>query len=123
LQERLEREHDLSLIMTAPTVIYTCTKTNGTVEEVSNPSALPDIAVRESIAEPYVKMEVITPSEYNGQLMQLCESRRGAGAMRVLLVVFHTPLCCIVGGSTLQVSTRVPVQAPVRTCSTCCLKE
>lgn len=78
LQERLEREHDLALIMTAPTVVYHCKRTNGKMEEVSNPSALPDISVRESISEPFVKMEVITPSEYNGPLMELCQQRRGA---------------------------------------------
>lgn len=78
MQERLEREHNLSLIMSAPTVVYRCTTTDGVTEEVSNPAALPDVSVRESIAEPFVKMEVITPSGYNGALMELCQQRRGA---------------------------------------------
>jgi translation elongation factor EF-4 len=64
--------------MTAPTVVYRCTKTNGEVEEVSNPAVLPDVAVRQSISEPIVKMEIITPAEYNGPLMELCQQRRGA---------------------------------------------
>jgi hypothetical protein len=85
-QERLEREHNLSLIMSAPTVVYRCTRSNGDTEEVSNPSALPDASVRETIAEPFVKMDIITPSEYNGALMELCQFRRGVFAACLLLV-------------------------------------
>ena len=93
MQERLEREHNLDLIMTAPTVIYQCRRTNGVVEEVSNPSALPDVAVRESISEPFVKMEVITPTEYNGQLMELCQQRRGARCRRATRSLFMMQRC------------------------------
>lgn len=78
MQERLEREHNLSLIMSAPTVVYRCKTTDGKELEVSNPAALPDASNRESISEPIVKMELITPSEYNGALMELCQQRRGA---------------------------------------------
>ena len=78
VQERLEREHDLSLIMSAPTVVYRCTTTKGDTVEISNPAALPDASVRDSIAEPFVKMEIITPSDYNGTIMELCQARRGA---------------------------------------------
>jgi len=78
VQERLEREHNLSLIMSAPTVVYRCTTSKGDTSEVSNPAALPDASVRDSIAEPFVKMEIISPSDYNGTIMDLCQARRGA---------------------------------------------
>ena len=85
MQERLEREHNLSLIMSAPTVFYRCMKTDGTELEVSNPAALPDASKRQSISEPIVKMEIITPSEYNGALMELCQQRRGARCATMII--------------------------------------
>jgi GTP-binding protein LepA len=77
VQERLEREYDLDLITTAPSVIYRVTKIDGEVIEVDNPSTLPDPQAREKIEEPYVRVEMITPEEFVGPLMELCQSRRG----------------------------------------------
>ena len=77
VQERLEREYDLDLITTAPSVVYQVTLLDGSVIEVDNPSTLPDPQARESIAEPYVRVEMLTPEEYVGSLMELCQSRRG----------------------------------------------
>jgi translation elongation factor EF-4 len=76
LQERLEREHDLTLIMTSPTVVYKCVTQDGKTHTVRAPSHLPENRV--SISEPFVRMEVIAPSEFNGPLMELCQQRRGA---------------------------------------------
>jgi len=77
VQERLEREYDLDLITTAPSVIYQVTQIDGEVIEVDNPSTLPDPQAREKIEEPYVRVEMITPEEFVGPLMELCQSRRG----------------------------------------------
>ena len=77
VQERLEREYDLDLITTAPSVIYKVTKIDGEVVEVDNPSMLPDPQQREKIEEPYVKVDIITPEEFVGTLMELCQARRG----------------------------------------------
>jgi GTP-binding protein LepA len=77
VQERLEREYDLDLIITAPSVVYQVTTNQGEVFEIDNPSKLPAPNERESIAEPYVKVEMITPEAYVGTLMELCQNRRG----------------------------------------------
>lgn len=77
IQERLEREYNLDLITTAPSVIYKVHMTNGTVIEVDNPSKLPDPVKREFIEEPFVKISIITPNEFVGALMELSQSRRG----------------------------------------------
>jgi GTP-binding protein LepA len=77
VQERLEREYDLDLIVTAPSVIYKVNLLDGTVQMVDNPALLPDPQKRESIEEPYVKLEIYTPNTYNGTLMELCQERRG----------------------------------------------
>lgn len=77
VQERLEREYDLDLITTAPSVVYQVTTNQGEVFEIDNPSNLPSPNERESIAEPYVKVEMITPETYVGTLMELCQNRRG----------------------------------------------
>ncbi len=77
VQERLEREYDLDLITTAPSVVYEVTMNDGEVRTVDNPSTLPEPTQRESIAEPYVRVETITPEEYVGTLMELCQTRRG----------------------------------------------
>jgi GTP-binding protein LepA len=77
VQERLEREYDLDLITTAPSVIYQVKLLDGTVLESDNPSTLPSPQERESIAEPYVRVEMLTPEEFVGPLMELCQSRRG----------------------------------------------
>ncbi|NJL19797.1 MAG: elongation factor 4 [Leptolyngbyaceae cyanobacterium SM1_3_5] len=77
VQERLEREYDLDLITTAPSVIYRVTKIDGEILEIDNPSTLPDPQYREKIEEPYVKVDIITPEEYVGTLMELSQNRRG----------------------------------------------
>ena len=77
IQERLEREYDLSLITTAPSVVYRVTKTDGTVLMVENPAKLPDPNYREKIEEPYVLANIMVPNEFVGALMELCQGRRG----------------------------------------------
>ncbi|MBE9178173.1 elongation factor 4 [Oculatella sp. LEGE 06141] len=77
VQERLEREYDLDLITTAPSVIYKVTKIDGEVVMIDNPSLLPDPQEREMIEEPYVKVDMITPEEFVGSLMELSQNRRG----------------------------------------------
>ncbi len=77
VRERLEREFDLSLIATAPSVKYEVTTTAGTTLEVDNPSELPPMSEIEAIAEPWLKATVLTPSDYTGTIMELCQSRRG----------------------------------------------
>jgi GTP-binding protein LepA len=77
VQERLEREYDLDLIVTAPSVIYKVNLLDGSLQMVDNPAVLPDPQKRESIEEPYVKLEIYTPNTYNGALMELCQERRG----------------------------------------------
>jgi GTP-binding protein LepA len=77
VQERLEREYNLDLIITAPSVVYRVTTLDGEVSEIDNPSQLPPIQKRSMIEEPYIKVEMITPESYVGSLMELCQSRRG----------------------------------------------
>ena len=77
VQERLEREYNLDLIVTAPSVIYNVNLTNGEQILVDNPATLPDPQQRESIEEPYVRMEIYAPNDFNGALMGLCQERRG----------------------------------------------
>lgn len=76
-QERLEREYNISLVTTAPSVIYKVHKTNGEVEEIDNPANLPEAQYREYIEEPYVNVNIITPNEYVGSLMELSQNKRG----------------------------------------------
>ena len=77
VQERLEREFGLSLLTTAPTVVYRVSRTDGSVVEVENPAKLPPPQGREKIDEPYVRASVFTPKEYLGPLLQLCQEKRG----------------------------------------------
>ncbi|MEA3423005.1 MAG: translation elongation factor 4 [Bacillota bacterium] len=77
IQERLEREHDLDIIATSPSVIYRVTKTDGSSLMVQNPSNLPDKTEIEIIEEPIVKSKIIVPSEYIGNVMEMCQNRRG----------------------------------------------
>jgi GTP-binding protein LepA len=77
VQERLEREFDLNLITTAPSVVYQVVLTDGTVKEVENPAALPAITSIEYIEEPYVKASIMVPDEFVGAVMDLCQDRRG----------------------------------------------
>ena len=77
IQERLEREYDLDLITTAPSVIYHVTKTDGEKLIVDNPLNYPDPAQISFAEEPFVKASIMTPSEYVGNIMELCQDRRG----------------------------------------------
>ena len=77
IQERLEREFDLELVTTLPSVIYEITKTDGSVVHVDNPHNYPDPAVILEAREPYVKVSIITPQEFVGNIMPLCQDRRG----------------------------------------------
>lgn len=77
VQERLEREYNLDLIITAPSVVYQVTTVKGEVLYVDNPSRLPSPNEREKIEEPYVQVDMITPEAYVGTLMELCQNRRG----------------------------------------------
>lgn len=77
IQERLEREYNLDLVTTAPSVIYKVYKTNGEVIELSNPADLPDASEIDHMEEPIVKAEIIVPTEYIGAVMELCQERRG----------------------------------------------
>ena len=77
IQERLDREFDLGLITTAPSVIYKVHKTDGTVIDLYNPTDLPEQQKISFIEEPIVKAEIYTPKEYVGNLMKICQERRG----------------------------------------------
>ncbi len=76
-QERLEREYNLSLITTAPSVIYKVYKTDGTMVEIDNPTNLPAPQYRDYIEEPYVRVNIFTPNDFVGSLMELCQGKRG----------------------------------------------
>jgi GTP-binding protein LepA len=77
IQERLEREYDLTLITTAPSVIYRVTKSDGTVIMVDNPALLPEPNYREMMEEPFVDAHILAPNEYVGAVMELAQGRRG----------------------------------------------
>ncbi|SHM41032.1 translation elongation factor 4 [Ruminococcus flavefaciens] len=77
IQERLEREYNLDLITTAPSVIYKVTLTNGEVQYIDNPTNYPDPAVIQTAEEPMVKASILSPSDYVGNIMELCQDRRG----------------------------------------------
>ena len=77
IQERLSREFDLDLIATAPSVVYRITLTNGDVVELHNPADMPDPVKIEGIAEPWIKATILTPDEYLGSVIKLCQDRRG----------------------------------------------
>ena len=77
IQERLEREFNLSLVATAPSVIFHVYMKDGTMIELDNPSHLPDILLIDRIEEPFVQASIMTPKEYVGPLMELCQNKRG----------------------------------------------
>lgn len=77
VQERLEREYNLDLITTAPSVIYKITRTNGEVMELDNPTNMPDVTEIEHMEEPIVDVTIMTPTEFVGNIMELCQDRRG----------------------------------------------
>lgn len=98
IQERLEREYNLGLIMTAPSVVYHVCRTDGTMREVSNPADLPPATEIEHIEEPCVKATVIVPKDYVGAVMEISQEKRGVfqtmdylDATRVT-VIYHIPL-------------------------------
>jgi len=77
VQERLEREYDLNLIATAPSVIYKVTLTDGTIRYIDNPSMMPEANLIDQIEEPYVNASIMVPNEYMGAVMQLSQDKRG----------------------------------------------
>ena len=77
IQERLEREYNLNLIATAPSVIYHCYLTDGSMVKIDNPAHLPEVQRIDRIEEPYVKASIMVPNEYIGAVMELCQNKRG----------------------------------------------
>lgn len=102
IQERLEREFNLDLIMTAPSVIYHVNTTDGETMEVANPSEFPDPTRIESIEEPFVKAQIMVPNEFVGAVMELAQRKRGEFVTMDYLdanrvnVIYHIPLSEIV---------------------------
>jgi GTP-binding protein LepA len=78
IQERLEREYDMDLITTAPTVVYEVVMRDGTVLEIENPSKLPDLSKIEEIREPIITATILVPQEYVGAVITLCTQKRGS---------------------------------------------
>ena len=77
IQERLEREFDLDLIATAPSVVYRMNLTDGTVKELHNPADMPDVVKIDTIEEPWIRATIMTPDEFLGSILTLCQERRG----------------------------------------------
>ncbi|ADZ72146.1 translation elongation factor 4 [Polymorphum gilvum] len=77
IQERLSREFDLDLIATAPSVVYQMTMTDGTERELHNPADMPDVVKIKEIREPWIRANIMTPDEYLGSILKLCQERRG----------------------------------------------
>ena len=77
VQERLEREFDMDLVTTAPGVLYRVTKTDGTIEEIDNPSKLPTAGSVEKVEEPIITALILTPSDYVGPILKICQEKRG----------------------------------------------
>ena len=102
IQERLEREYDLDLICTAPSVIYHVYLTDGTMLEIDNPAKMPDASRIDHIEEPYVKAEIMTSDPYIGAVMELCANKRGIySGMEVIdtgrnMLVYEIPLSEII---------------------------
>ncbi|OMP07423.1 hypothetical protein COLO4_07358 [Corchorus olitorius] len=110
--ERLEREYNLSLITTAPSVVYRVNCVNGDTVECSNPSLLPEPGQRKSIEEPIVKIEMLTPKDYIGSLMELAQDRRGDfKEMKYITenrasIIYELPLAEMVGDFFDQLKSR-----------------
>jgi GTP-binding protein LepA len=98
VQERLEREYNLDLITTAPSVVYRVKTKDGEEREVENPSRLPDPARIESISEPYFKVSIHVPSGFVGAVLKLCEERRGVqqgiqyASQERVIITYELPL-------------------------------
>jgi GTP-binding protein LepA len=97
IRERLEREYDIDLITTAPSVVYHLRMTDGTMRELHNPADMPDVMKIEHIEEPWIKATILVPDEYLGDVLKLCQDRRGiqvdltyAGSRA--MVVYRLPL-------------------------------
>jgi len=102
IQERLEREFNIEVIQTAPTVTYEIALTDGTAKRIDSPSELPDLTQVLEIREPYISMNLIMPADSVGAIMKLCEDRRGIykkteyiGSSRVILV-YEIPLAEVI---------------------------
>ncbi|KAL0423860.1 UNVERIFIED_CONTAM: Translation factor GUF1, chloroplastic [Sesamum radiatum] len=112
VQERLEREYNLSLITTAPSVVYRVNCVNGDTVECSNPSLLPEPGSRRSIEEPFVKIEMLTPKDYIGALMELAQDRRGEFKEIKFIteirasIIYELPLAEMVGDFFDQLKSR-----------------
>jgi GTP-binding protein LepA len=101
VQERLEREYDMNLITTAPTVIYQLLLRDGTVQEIENPSKLPDPSRVEEIREPIITTTILTPQEYVGPVITLCTDKRGVQKNmqyvgRQVMLTYELPLSEVV---------------------------
>jgi len=102
VQERLEREGNVSIVQTAPTVSYRVLKTDGEEVEIHNPADLPDMGIVQEIREPIVKIEIICPNDNIGDLMKLCDNRRGIFQSQVAIgedrqmLVYELPLAEII---------------------------
>jgi GTP-binding protein LepA len=102
IQERLEREFDLDLIITAPSVTYHVDLHDGTTTEVENPAEMPDPSAIKDIKEPYVRASIMVPNDYVGPVMELCQRKRGQfDTMEYLSdtrvnVIYHIPLAEII---------------------------
>ncbi|HEY5818779.1 MAG TPA: translation elongation factor 4, partial [Mesorhizobium sp.] len=97
IQERLEREFDLDLIATAPSVVYRMNLIDGTMKELHNPADMPDVVKIASIEEPWIRATILTPDEYLGGILKLCQNRRGEQVDlnyvgRRAMVVYDLPL-------------------------------
>jgi GTP-binding protein LepA len=102
VQERLEREFNLDLITTAPSVTYHVDLADGTMKEVENPAEMPDASSIKDIKEPYVKASIMVPNDYVGPVMELCQRKRGIFETMEYLsdtrvnVIYHIPLSEII---------------------------
>ncbi|KAF3327473.1 translation factor GUF1 [Carex littledalei] len=112
VQERLEREYNLNLITTAPSVVYKVNCSNGETIEISNPSLLPEPGKLKSIEEPYVRVEMLTPKDYIGALMELGQDRRGIFKEMNFIteyrasIIYELPLAEMVGDFFDQLKSR-----------------
>ena len=101
VQERLEREYDMDLITTAPTVVYQVLLRDGTVQEIENPSKLPDLSRVEEIREPIITATILMPQEYVGPVLTLCTEKRGVQKNmqyvgRQVVLTYELPLAEVV---------------------------
>ncbi|HBS28654.1 MAG TPA: elongation factor 4 [Phycisphaerales bacterium] len=102
IQERLEREGEVEIIQTAPTVSYELEKTDGTIMEITNPAELPDAGVWKELREPIVRLEVVVPKEFIGDVMALAGARRGVYKSQTVvsdtrqIIVYEIPLAEII---------------------------